>query len=277
MTGTRWVVIPPEGLDRTTGTGIASWVHLEDVDEPGRDPSAAATATADLDLTLPMLGLLGHDEVRVRPIRLLVESGRVVSAGGVPAVAERLTAVAGRASGTDPALDTASSAVRVVAEVVTDAGARVVAALTEAVESVELDLLGDHADGTVRRLHLLSRQVLRARRALVADREALGDAASGAGSRLDTLVADASDLGTALSTALQVALAEASVRQNDDMRTISAWAAVWAGPTLVAGVYGMNFRHIPELGWAVGYPAALLLMAGLAWAARKAFRRSGWM
>jgi magnesium transporter len=40
-----------------------------------------------------------------------------------------------------------------------------------------------------------------------------------------------------------------SVRQNDDMRRISAWVSIWAVPTLLAGIYGMNLRHLPELAW----------------------------
>ena len=46
-----------------------------------------------------------------------------------------------------------------------------------------------------------------------------------------------------------------SVRQNEDMRKISAYVAIAAVPTLIAGIYGMNFDHMPELGWSVGYPA----------------------
>ncbi|MFD3471114.1 CorA family divalent cation transporter [Streptomyces sp. NPDC058682] len=49
--------------------------------------------------------------------------------------------------------------------------------------------------------------------------------------------------------------------QSDDIRRISAWAAIFAIPTMVAGVYGMNFEHMPELGWTYGYPLAVALMA----------------
>lgn len=65
--------------------------------------------------------------------------------------------------------------------------------------------------------------------------------------------------------------------QNDDMRRISAWAAIFAVPTMVAGVYGMNFEHMPELGWTYGYPLAVLLMALAAGALYRAFRRNGWL
>ncbi|MFF1414467.1 magnesium and cobalt transport protein CorA [Streptomyces sp. NPDC058289] len=65
--------------------------------------------------------------------------------------------------------------------------------------------------------------------------------------------------------------------QNDDMRRISAWAAIFAIPTMVAGVYGMNFEHMPELGWTYGYPLAVGLMALAAGALYRAFRRNGWL
>ncbi|MFJ7587573.1 CorA family divalent cation transporter [Streptomyces sp. NPDC097617] len=68
--------------------------------------------------------------------------------------------------------------------------------------------------------------------------------------------------------------------QNDDMRRISAWAAIFAIPTMVAGVYGMNFEHMPELGWAYGYPLAVALVALVALASGalyRTFRRNGWL
>ncbi|MGO4755963.1 CorA family divalent cation transporter, partial [Streptomyces sp. 2MCAF27] len=72
-------------------------------------------------------------------------------------------------------------------------------------------------------------------------------------------------------------LAQMGVRQNDDMRKISAWAAMAAVPTLIAGVYGMNFDHMPELSWTWGYPGVLLLMAGVVFGLHRFFRRRGWL
>ncbi|MER6443936.1 magnesium and cobalt transport protein CorA [Streptomyces venezuelae] len=65
--------------------------------------------------------------------------------------------------------------------------------------------------------------------------------------------------------------------QNDDMRRISAWAAIFAIPTMVAGVYGMNFEHMPELRWTYGYPLAVALMALASGSLYRAFRRNGWL
>ena len=72
-------------------------------------------------------------------------------------------------------------------------------------------------------------------------------------------------------------LAGISVQQNDDMRKISAGAAIVVVPTLIAGIYGMNFRYMPELDWRLGYPFALALMAGIAAGLWWWFKRSGWL
>jgi magnesium transporter len=61
------------------------------------------------------------------------------------------------------------------------------------------------------------------------------------------------------------------------MRKISAGVALFVGPTLIGSIYGMNFDHMPELGWWGGYPMALLLMASIAGGLLLLFKRSGWL
>ncbi|WP_344322133.1 magnesium and cobalt transport protein CorA [Streptomyces macrosporus] len=80
-----------------------------------------------------------------------------------------------------------------------------------------------------------------------------------------------------LSDILSAYLAQVGVRQNDDMRRISAWAAMAAAPTMIAGIYGMNFAYLPELGHPLGYPAVLLLMAGVSTGLYRLFKRRGWL
>jgi magnesium transporter len=70
---------------------------------------------------------------------------------------------------------------------------------------------------------------------------------------------------------------EIAVRQNEDMRKISAWAAIALVPTAIAGIYGMNFRHMPELGWRYGYFIALGVIATACLALYRLFRRNGWL
>ena len=92
--------------------------------------------------------------------------------------------------------------------------------------------------------------------------------------RLDDRVAGFRDL---LSSALQANLTQVSVRQNEDMRKISAWVAILAVPTMLAGVYGMNFEHMPELRWELGYPGVLALMLVLCFSLWRYFKRVGWL
>jgi magnesium transporter len=80
-----------------------------------------------------------------------------------------------------------------------------------------------------------------------------------------------------LSTAFDAHIARISLQQNEDMRKISAWVAIAAIGTLVAGIYGMNFVNIPELHWHFGYYYALGLMVGAAVVLWALFKRSGWL
>ena len=81
----------------------------------------------------------------------------------------------------------------------------------------------------------------------------------------------------ALRALLQANLTQVSVRQNEDMRKITAWVAIAAVPTAVAGIYGMNFDHMPELSWEFGYPAVLLLILTICVVLYTRFRRAGWL
>jgi magnesium transporter len=80
-----------------------------------------------------------------------------------------------------------------------------------------------------------------------------------------------------LTSVLDANLTQVSVRQNEDLRKISAWVAMAAVPTMIAGIYGMNFKHMPELEWPFGYPAVLLLLATICTLMYRSFRRAGWL
>ena len=94
-----------------------------------------------------------------------------------------------------------------------------------------------------------------------------------------------------LSTMLQLASARGSERQNEEMRRmteqtivqneqtkkVTSWAAILFAPTLVAGIYGMNFRFMPELDWPLGYPLAILAMVAFMVGLWAAFKRKEWL
>jgi magnesium transporter len=105
---------------------------------------------------------------------------------------------------------------------------------------------------------------------VLADLEESGDKLSGMVQRVHTL----SDL---IDAAIDANLTQVSLRQNEDMRRISAWVAIAAVPTMLAGIYGMNFDTFPELRWSFGYPLVLTVMGTAAALLYRAFRRSGWL
>ena len=70
---------------------------------------------------------------------------------------------------------------------------------------------------------------------------------------------------------------EASAKQNEQVKKISSWAAIFFAPSFVAGVYGMNFDHMPELHWPLGYPLAIAMMGATAALMYMIFKRKGWL
>ena len=80
-----------------------------------------------------------------------------------------------------------------------------------------------------------------------------------------------------LTSVLTANLSQVAIRQNEDVRKISAWAAIIAVPTMVAGIYGMNFEHMPELEWTFGYPLVLAVIAAACVLLYVRFRRAGWL
>ena len=157
---------------------------------------------------------------------------------------------------------------------------------------VERDVFSDSNRQPVQRLYKLKREV---RRMIVAidslddplarlirvrgpqlAPEVLHDL-SEASDQLDRAVTRAHSLSGLLDAALTASLTQISVRQNDDMRKISAWVAMAAVPTMVAGIYGMNFENMPELQWSIGYPVVLSFTAIAVALLYRQFKKSGWL
>jgi magnesium transporter len=80
-----------------------------------------------------------------------------------------------------------------------------------------------------------------------------------------------------LDSALEANLTQVSMRQNEDMRKISAWVAIAVVPTMVGGIYGMNFEHMPELAWRYGYPTVLAVILTICLLLYWRFKRAGWL
>ena len=80
-----------------------------------------------------------------------------------------------------------------------------------------------------------------------------------------------------MGNAVEAHLAIISNRMNEVMKTMTSWGALLLGSTLIAGIYGMNFEHMPELGWALGYPFAIALMMVATVSGYLAFKRRDWL
>jgi magnesium transporter len=92
--------------------------------------------------------------------------------------------------------------------------------------------------------------------------------------RASELIDNVRDL---LTSARELQLAQASNRLNEVMKRVTSWGAIILVPTLIAGIYGMNFRHMPELSWAVGYPSALGVMGLSAFVLYRVFKKRDWL
>jgi magnesium transporter len=91
------------------------------------------------------------------------------------------------------------------------------------------------------------------------------------------LTEELAQLSNRLDGLLNANLARVTMRQNVIMQKVSAWAAIAAVPTIITGIYGMNFRHFPELSWPLGYPLAIVVMVVAVVTLRWHFRRIGWL
>jgi magnesium transporter len=228
--------------------------------------------------------------VRLGEVQLLLADGFVVSVDRDTAVPSRVR----QDLQADPELASAGPAAVLpsVADHALEGYGRVLTAINDAVEEIEEAIFTPGGPRPTERIYKLTRQVLELRRAIAPLTEMLdrlaGEAQAPASVRLrqrfreqrghlQHLVEGADGLGNLLSNMLQAYLTELSVRQNDDMRRISAWVAMWAIPTLLAGVYGMNFRHMPELDWRFAYPVVLAVMVAICLGLYRGFRRSGWL
>jgi len=185
-----------------------------------------------------------------------------------------------------------SAVVYAVCDQVVDAYEEVVESLVVDVDEVEASVFGAERTNDSARIYVLKRELAEMRRAVLPLRDPVNRFATGAVRGIDAEAApyfrDVADhlarvaetldsLESLLSAAFEAHLAQISIQQNDDMRTISAVVGMIAAPTLVAGIYGMNFTHMPELSWVLGYPLSLLLMVGSSLAVWILARRAGWL
>jgi magnesium transporter len=185
-----------------------------------------------------------------------------------------------------------SAALHAILDSVVDDYPPAIEGLQADIDEVEEQLFSDRRVNVAERIYRLQREVLEFRRAVAplvdpVDRLARGhyeaihanirDYFRDVGDHLIRARDQLDALRDLLSGSLQANLAQVGVRQNEDMRRISAWVAIIAVPTAIAGIYGMNFEHMPELEWELGYPAVLLLILVICTVLYRNFKRSGWL
>jgi magnesium transporter len=167
----------------------------------------------------------------------------------------------------------------------------VVEGLGEDIQEVEGEVFGGNA-GASQRIYELSRELVQFQRAISPLARALERVAESDEYDIDpevrSYLRDLHDrvlrvkeptegFRDMLSDILVVNLTLISVRQNDQTKKISAWAAILIVPTLIAGIYGMNFDYMPELHWTFGYPFALALILSISVGLYAVFKHVEWL
>ena len=185
-----------------------------------------------------------------------------------------------------------SCVVYAVSDLVVDAYERVAASLEIDVDEIEASVFSVERTRDSARIYVLKRELAEMRRAVLPLRDPIRRFASGqvpgvapesapffrdVADHLVRVSESIDSLDLLLSAAFEAHLAGISVQQNEDMRKISAGVGLVAVPTLIAGVYGMNFDQMPELHWWAGYPMAIALMVVSSWILWIFFKRSGWL
>jgi magnesium transporter len=182
-----------------------------------------------------------------------------------------------------------AAVVYAVADAVVDGHLAVADALEGDVDEIEAAVFAPRVGRDVGRLYQFKREVLEFRRSVVplqgpvAELRAAPEMAGFAeelrdvDDHLQRIAEQVAGFDELLNALLDSQLARVSVQQNDDMRKISAWVAIAAVPTAMAGIYGMNFDHMPELHWTYGYPLVIGVMVLVCSGLYRWFRKSGWL
>ncbi len=168
----------------------------------------------------------------------------------------------------------------------------IAAQIQEDIDAVEAHVFSRHVHGRIARIYQLKRELVEFKRAVVPLQRPLRILVDNrAGTLPESIVRYFRDIDDhlartveqivayddLLNAVLQARLAQVTVDQNNDMRKIASWAAIAAMQTAIAGIYGMNFTFMPELGWKFGYPGVLMVMFGSVIGLYRLFRRSGWL
>nr|WP_246326644.1 magnesium and cobalt transport protein CorA [Actinomycetospora corticicola] len=179
-----------------------------------------------------------------------------------------------------------------VADHIVDAYLDVSAAVEGDIDTIEAEVFAPYSDFSADQIYLMKREVLELRRAVAPLVNPLRRLTEGysplvptevrsyfrdVDDHLATVAERVSQFDELLTTLVDAVLAKITLRQNNDMRKITAYAALLAVPTMFAGIYGMNFDYMPELHWSFGYPLVVLVILGICGWLFRTFRRNRWL
>ena len=283
-----WLAINEPGPEEVEDVGHALNLHplvVEDILEPHQRPKIDRYRDY---LLVSLRGVsYADDEVETHEVDVCVSARFVLTVRhGGPSLAQARTELENDA---ERLRHGPVSVLHAVLDRIVDGYDDVAAELETDVEEVEVSVFSEERTRDSNRIYRLKRESLEYRRAVLPLREPLARLVDAVTPReASPYFRDVSDhlqhavdaieaVDSLLDNALSAHLAQLSIQQNDDMRKLTAGAALFAIPTAIAGIYGMNFRDMPELRWPFGYPLVLTVMALVCGYAYIRFKRSGWL
>lgn len=185
-----------------------------------------------------------------------------------------------------------STVLHAVADQAVDRYLAVTAAVEDDIEAVETKVFAPHTSLTSEQIYRMKREIMELRRAvrpLAGPLRRLAETPTSlvpgevrqyfrdVDDHLATVSERVASYDELLTTLVDAALAKITVQQNADMRRITAWLAIITMPMMIAGIYGMNFQHMPELNWRYGYYLVLAVIGLACGTLYRGFRRNGWL
>nr|WP_246258211.1 magnesium and cobalt transport protein CorA [Amycolatopsis anabasis] len=179
-----------------------------------------------------------------------------------------------------------------IADHVVDAYHEVTSAFERDIDEVEALVFAPRSLISAEQMYLIKREIVELRRSvtpLATPLRVLGDTETplipqqvrsyfhDVDNNLESLTERIAGFDELLTSLLDATLAKVTLQQNNDMRKITAWAAIVAVPTMGAGIYGMNFDHMPELRWTYGYPIVMTVILLVCLLLHRMLKRNGWL
>jgi magnesium transporter len=185
-----------------------------------------------------------------------------------------------------------AAVVHAIADHVVDHYLDVTGRIENDIDVMEAQVFAPRSQVSAEQIYLMKREVLELRRAVMPLATPIQRLAEGytrlvpdevrsyfrdVADHLTTVSERVAAFDELLSTLVDATVAKISLQQNTDMRKITSWAAIITVPTMIAGIYGMNFDYLPELHWKFGYPLVITVILAICLLLYRIFRKNGWL